>query len=134
MSKPRYIWWSYAKAMIRQYPELKREYEDIHRQNITASITGMPGGGEASRTTEGVALRQLSPVKQKEFDSVSAAVKATKKMPNGRDRLAVIDLVLWKQKTTIEGAAQRIHCSKETAWRYHRDFVRLVGKCHGLID
>ncbi len=134
MSKPRYIWWSYAKAMIRQYPELKREYEDLHRQNITASITGMPGGGGASRTTEVITLRQLPPVKQKEFDSVSAAVKATQKMPNGRDRLAVIDLVLWKQRTTIEGAAQRVHCSKETAWRYHRDFVRLVGKCHGLID
>lgn len=134
MSRPRYIWWSYAKAMIRQYPDLKQEYEDLHSQNVTASITGMPGGGSATRTTEVIALRQLPPVKQKEFDSVDMAIRTTRRMPNGRDRLKVIDLVLWKAETTIEGAAQRIHCSKETAWRYHRDFVRLVGKCHGLID
>lgn len=120
--------------MIRQYPALKREYEDLHQQNTTAAMTGMPGGGSASRTTEVVTLRQLPPVKQKEFDSVAAAIKTTQKMPNGKERLAVIDLVLWKEESNIEGAAQRIHCSKETAWRYHRDFVRLVGKCHGLID
>ena len=134
MSKPRYIWWSYAKAMVRQYPALKRDYDDLHRQNITASMSGMPGGNSASRTTETVVLRQLPAVKQKEFDSVDSAIKITLKMPNGKERLTVIDLVLWKEETTIEGAAQRIHCSKETAWRYHRDFVRLVGKCHGLID
>lgn len=120
--------------MIRQYPDLKREYEDLHRQNTTANMNDTPGGGSASRTTEIVALRQLPPVKQKEFDSVETAVRITRKMPNGTDRLAVIDLVLWKAETTIEGAAQKIHSSKETAWRYHRDFVRLVGKCHGLID
>ena len=134
MSKPRYIWWSYAKAMVRQYPDLKREYEDLHRQKVTASMTGMPGGGSASRTTEMVTTRQLSPVKQREYDAVDQAVKKTRRMKNGHDRLLIISLVYWKDQLTIEGAALRIPCSKETAWRYHRDFVRLVGKCHGLID
>ena len=77
MSKPRYIWWSYAKAMVRQYPALKRDYDDLHRQNITASMSGMPGGNSASRTTETVVLRQLPAVKQKEFDSVDTAIKVT---------------------------------------------------------
>lgn len=134
MSKPRYIWWSYAKAMIRQYPGLKEEYENLHQQNITASITGMPRGGSATRTTETISLRQLPPSKQKEFDAVDQAIKHTKKMPNGKERLKVISLVYWKAALTIEGAAQKIPCSKETAWRYHRDFVRLVGKSYGLID
>ena len=134
MSTPRYIWWSYAKAMIRQYPSLKTEYEDLHRQNVTASMTGLPGGGSASRTTEKVALRQLPAIKQREFDAVDMAIQVTRKMPNGRDRMKVISLVYWKEGLTIEGAAQRIPCSKETAWRYHRDFVRLVGKKYGLTD
>ena len=134
MSTPRYIWWSYAKAMIRQYPLLKTEYEDLHRQNVTASMTGLPGGGSASRTTEKVALRQLPAIKQREFDAVDMAIQATRKMPNGKDRMKVISLVYWKEGLTIEGAAQRIPCSKETAWRYHRDFVRLVGKKYGLTD
>ena len=134
MSKPRYIWWSYAKAMVRQYPNLKREYEDLHRQKVTASMTGMPGGGSAYRTTETVATRQLSPVKQKEFDAVEKAITKTKRQNNGKERLTVIELVLWKEATTIEGAAQKLYCSKETAWRYHRDFIRLVGCCYGLVD
>lgn len=133
MSKPRYIWWSYAKAMIRQYPHLKKEYEDIHEQKITASISGMPGGGGASRATENITLRQLPGIKQREFDAVDLAVRYTKNMPNGKDRLKIISLVYWKECITIDGAAQRIPCSKETAWRYHRDFVRLVGKSYGLL-
>ena len=59
MSSPRYGWWSYAKAMIRAYPQLHREYEQLHSQKVTASISGMPGGGGASRTTEDIALRRL---------------------------------------------------------------------------
>ena len=134
MSKPRYIWWSYAKAMIRQYPELKEEYDDLHRQNTTAPMSGMPGGGGASRTTEVITLKQLAPAKQKEFDAVDQAILRTRKMTNGKERLKIISLVYWKERLTIEGAAMRIPCSKETAWRYHRDFVRLVGKNHGLTD
>lgn len=132
MSKPRDIWWSYAKGMIRQYPELKKELDDLHRQNVTASLTGMPGRGSASRTTEVVCLRQLDSVKQREFDAVEQAIRITRKMPNGKDRLKIIDMVHWTASMTIEGASMLIPCSKETAWRYHRDFVRLVGKCYGF--
>lgn len=134
MSKPRDIWWSYAKAMIRQYPDLKREYEDLHRQKVTADTSSITRGGGASRTTEMVSMRQLSPSKQKEFDAVDLAIRMTGKMPNGKERIKIISLVYWNERLTIEGAAMRIPCSKETAWRYHRDFVRLVGKNHGLTD
>lgn len=135
MSKPRYIWWSYVRGMIRQYPELKKEYEDLHRQNVTASFDGIPGGGDASRTVENVSLRQLSETKQKELDAVEAAIRLTRAMKNGSERLKVVSLVHWeKRKLTLEGAAQVVHCSKETAWRHHRDFLRLVGKCYGFKD
>ena len=134
MSKPRYIWWSYAKGMIRQFPELKEEYDDLHRQNVTACMTGVPGGGSASRTTEVVAMRQLPPIKQREYDAVDQAIRETQKMPNGKYRLKIIKLVYWTSSMTIEGAAMEIPCSKETAWRYHRDFVRLVGKNYGLTE
>ena len=134
MSKPRYIWWSYAKGMIRQYPHLKKELADLHEQKVTASASGVPGGGGASRTTENVTLRQLSGTLQKEFDAVDLTVKQTRRMKNGKYRMQVISLVYWTEQLTIEGAAMRIPCSKETAWRYHRDFVRLVGKNYGLTD
>ena len=129
MSSPRYGWWSYAKAMIRSYPQLHREHEALHSQKITASISGMPGGGSASRTTEDVALRRLPGIKQREHDAVAAAIERMKGKSYGKDVLKLIDLVFWKQRCNVTGAAMHINCSKTTAFRYHREFILLVGKC-----
>ena len=129
MSSPRYGWWSYAKAMIRAYPQLHREYEQLHSQKVTASISGMPGGGGASRTTEDIALRRLPGTKQAEHDAVAKAIELTKGKVYGKDALKLIDLVFWKQRCTVTGAAVRLNCSKTTAFRYHREFIQLVGTC-----
>lgn len=71
MSKPRYHWWAYAKAMVRQ---------------------------------------------------------------NGDIRLALIDLVFWKQSHKLDGAAMKLYISEQTARRYHKEFIWLVGFCYGLED
>lgn len=134
MSKPRYGWWSYAKHMVRQYPKLKQEYEMLHKQRISAQITGMPGAKVVSRSTENTALRQLPPARQRELDAVQKAIEKTKLMSTGQDRLAVVDIVLMKGTHNIAGAAMKIHVSEVTANRYHSDFVRLVGFCYGLED
>ena len=107
MSKSREIWWSYAKAMIRQYPELDH------------AVGAQP---------------QLSATKQKEYDAVMKAVEITNQMPNGKTRMAIIELVLWKQACTVEQAAARLYVSEPTAKRYHGAFIRLVGNCYGLTD
>lgn len=60
MSKPRYRWWGYIRNVIRAYPELKREYESLHQQSVTACLSGMPGSGEASRGTENIAIRHIT--------------------------------------------------------------------------
>ncbi len=135
MSKPRYHWWSYAKAMIRLYPELKREYDAIHTPQTTHSIENVCGGrGCISRSTEICALRQLPPARQREYDAVSKAIELTKKRQNGDSRLTLIDMVYWKCSTNIAGAALRLFVDERTAKRYHGDFVRLVGFCYGLED
>lgn len=134
MSKPRYGWWSYAKYMVRKYPELKKEYDALHAQRITASITGIPGGGSLSDPTAATALRQLPPARQREYDAVRKAIEKTKLLKTGQERLAVIDMVLWKRTHKIDGAALRINVSEKTATNYHSDFIRLVGFCYGLED
>lgn len=134
MSKPRYGWWSYAKYMVRKYPELKREYNALHSQRITAAVTGMPSGGGLSDPTAITALRQLPPARQREYDAVRKAIEKTKLMKTGQERLAVIDLVLWKGTHNIDGAALKINISEKTATNYHSDFIRLVGFCYGLED
>lgn len=105
MSKPREIWWSYAKAMIRQYPRISQ-------------AAGAPC--------------QLSATKQKELDAVNQAIEITAQKINGKDRLAVIDYLFYQQGFTLDQAATRLYISEGTARRYHRDFVRLVGECYGL--
>lgn len=134
MSKPRYGWWSYAKYMVRKYPALKREYDSIHSQSITANTARLPGSRSVSRSTESTALRQLPRARQRELDAVQKAIDRTKLMETGRERLAVINMVLWRGSHKIDGAALAIHISETTATRYHSDFIRLVGFCYGLED
>ena len=65
MSTPRYNWWPFVLNMIKDYPKRKMDYDDLHDQTVTASITGMTGGGSASRKTENTALRQLPAQEQR---------------------------------------------------------------------
>ena len=77
MSKPRYDWWGYVKGMIRRYPQLKEEYEELHRQAMRVDYSGMPRGGGSHRATEDLALRALPASKQREFDAVRKAIEST---------------------------------------------------------
>lgn len=134
MGKPRYDWWPYVKGMIRRYPKLKEKHGDLHSQSVVASLSGMPSGTSVSRSTENAALRELPTTEQREFEAVRKAIETTERYANGLDRLRIINLVLWKQTHTLEGAALRVPCSIATAKRYHGEFIRLVAKHYGLMD
>ena len=134
MSKPRYKWWGHARAIIRGYPELVREYEDLHQQKVTPSYTGMPGSSDGGRTTEEIALRQLPACLQKEYDAVTMAIEKTRMMPSGDERIQLISLAYWEKSIKLEDAAFRLHIHAQTAKNWHGDFVRLVGKNMGWMD
>lgn len=81
--------------------------------------------------------RELNKTEQSEFDAVKAAIEITERMADGRKRLEVIDLTLWKSTHTIAGAALLIPCHKNTAQRWRSKFIREVAKnfrCDGLIS
>lgn len=134
MSNPRYIWWSYAKSIVKSYPALRKEYDALHLQNISFDPERIPGGNSLSRRTENIALRQLPPAKQANYDAVTKAIEQTQILPNGDARLQVIDMVFWKQSHTLDGAAYKIGYSYDHCKRFHRDFIRLVGFNRGLED
>lgn len=134
MSKPRYKWWGYIKNVIRAYPSLKKEYESLHEQSVTANMSGMPGGGDVSRGTESIALRELPRAKQSEYDAVRKAIAITELMRTGTDRLKLMDMVFWKNSHTLQGAAMAINVSYETAVEYHRDFIMISAYFRDLID
>jgi len=134
MSKPRYGWWGYVKNMIRRYPSLKMEYEDLHSQSVTARYSCLPRTEGTDRRTEAISIRELPSTKQREFEAVRCAIETTKGYANGKERLAVIDMVLWRRSHTIDGAAMAIPCSWRVACQWHGDFIRLVAKNYGLLD
>ena len=71
-----------------------------------------------------------------EFEAVRLAVEETERMPNGRARLQVVEMVLWKRTHTLDGAALQIPCGYETAKRWLQGFIRATAKnfcCDGLI-
>lgn len=134
MSKPRYKWWGYIKAVIRAYPNLQREYEDLHEQSITAKMSGMPGGGGVSRGTEDIAVRELPYTKQREYEAVRRAVEHTKQFRNGKERLEIIDLMYWKNSHTLAGAGLKVGYGYDRAKQIHKEFVVAVATYYGLLD
>lgn len=134
MSKPRERWWGYVKNMIRAYPALKQQYDALHTQTVTADLSGLPRGGGAARTTEMIALRQLPPGDQRDYEAITKAIEITRQMPNGNTILKIIDLVYWKGRCDLDGAAEAVHVAEITAKRYHGDFIRLVWRCYRKIN
>ncbi len=134
MSKPRYPWWGYARNMIRAYPARKKEYEQLHEQSVTANMSGMPGGGDVSRGTEDVAIRELPHTRQREYEAVKRAIEVTQRQWNGKERLRIIELVYWKRSHTLDGAAFAVGYGYDRARQLHGEFVRLVAANYGLMD
>lgn len=115
MSKPRYIWWGYVKNMIRRYPSLKIKYP------YTNGMKAVP-------------ICELPSTEQREVEVVRRAIETTENYVNGQERLAIIDMALWKGSHTLEGAAMQIPCSAKLAKQWHGDFIRLVAGFYGLMD
>lgn len=135
MSKPRYDWWGHIQNVIRAYPSLKKEYDALHQQSVTANLSGMPGSGCVSRGTESVAIRELPRPKQIRYEAVKSAIEATERLKNGKERLNMVKAAYWSnKKVTLAGAAYEINVSYDTAVNYHRDFVMLVAYFKGEID
>lgn len=133
MSKARHNWYGYVQNMIRDYPRYCAQLDALHQQSVTANYSGMPRGGAASRTTEAIALRELSETEQHQYDSVRLAIEQTKNMPDGEDRLRMVSMVFWKRSHTLGGAAMVLNVSFSTAKRWKKSFVNSVANFYGLF-
>ena len=133
MSTPRYDWWPYVKGMIRRYPDLCLKEAALHDMAITANISGMPGGGGRTDKTADAALRTLPEVNRRELEAVRAAIRHIEGLPNGKERMRLVNLYYWKRSHTLFGAAAAVHVSDRTALRWNREFVMQVAENFGLL-
>ena len=70
-----------------------------------------------------------------EREAVVKALEQTKAMPDGEQRLAIIEMMYIEKTHTLAGAALRIPCSERTARRWHGQFLWAVAnnfKCDKL--
>lgn len=128
VSKPRYRWWGYVKACIRNYPALCADIKELHSQSLTASADSMPRSCGATRKTEQIATQELPRQEQREYDAVRNAVETTKTRHDGSNRMRMIKMVYWDRSHTLQGAAQVIHASEPTVKRWNGEFIRMVAK------
>lgn len=121
--------------MIRDYP---LRYEELQRRRFPRIVvtydTICRAGSETSRQTERLAMTELPTVAMREYEAVRLAISQTLQLNGGKERLHLIDIVFWRRTHTLQGAAIRCHVSYDTAVRWHREFICLVGVNFGLID
>jgi hypothetical protein len=134
MSKPRYHWWAYVRAMVRLYPrrlaELRRRQEAI----ITPNYSAMPRGSEASRTTENLGLATLGPTIDREVAAVGSAIHDTHKRKDGDMRLALVNMVYWEQTHSLPDASRALNISDGTGRNWNAEFMYLVAKYAGVYS
>ena len=122
-------WRVYAINSMRDYYRYKAMKKAAQSTRITAQYNKGKGGSGISRTTESAAMRTgLTRQQEKELDAVERAIGSTRRGPDGKIRVKVVELVYFRGSHTIEGAAQIVHVSYKTAWRWTDNFIRLVGK------
>lgn len=128
MSKPRYKWWGYVKNVIRAYPGLKAQLEELQRQSTIAAYGPVSGHSGTGRPAEQAAMKLLPSPEQREYEAVEAAIRETKQLPDGETRLKIIEMVFWRRSHTLQGAAMQVHMSYASAKRRHNDFICLVAE------
>lgn len=120
-------WRARARNAVRRYPVLQQMETELRTGSITPTYNGMPHSTQATRKTEILALRELSPNDRRDLEAVRKALQRLKRYKKNYDlRLQIIDIVYWKQTHTIEGAALLIHVSQDTARLWDRDFINMV--------
>ena len=133
MSRPRYIWWSYVQGMVRKYPERAAALGDLHAVGMTARYDAEPGGSGPGRTTEAVAMRQLPPTEQREYDAVRRALaQLSAAQTYGPQLLELVRLVYWDRTHRLYAAARQLHISERTAQRWNMTLIYCVAAYFGI--
>ena len=134
MGKPKDDWFTSAVWAVRNYPNRKKEYEELHTQSVGSDSSGMPKSSDVSRTIENIALREMAPMKQLEYDAVTRAITVTKLLPDGEKRVEMIDKMYWRgKKMNIDDVIYPVGIAEATGKRWHGAFIRLVGEFMGYI-
>lgn len=135
MSKPRYYWWGYVRAMVRNYPVLKASLEELHEVKVTAAYgIGVGGGGGVGRPTEQAAIRELPTTQQREYEAVKRALAFYGEKAYGEDFLRFVNLYYWQRRGTLSAVSRRLNYSPITVRRWNQLLIKAIARNYGLLD
>ena len=134
MSKPRYRWWGYVKAVIRAYPALAKVMQEPIYTATTARYSAQPPQGGSGRSLECAVIKRLTGRDVEEYEAVSAAIQATERLPNGAARLKIIDLVYWQGTHTLAGAGYQVGYGERQTRKFNGEFIRMVAQNLKLME
>lgn len=135
MSRPRHWWHGNVCRVIAAYPHIRLRVQDMERQKLTASFSGMPHGGGSARSVEDIALRTVSSREYSDYIAVGLAIDEALTWADGKDVLDVVRLYDWERSAmTFELIAYKLHISERTARRMHGRFVYCVAKKLGYTQ
>lgn len=64
--------------------------------------------------------------------AIEKTIEETAKLPNGNDRLKVVDVVLFTKTKTVEGVAIDVNYSERTVQSWINSFINAVGRNAGF--
>lgn len=129
----KYVWWGYAKNMVRVYPQRVAQYEDLIAMSVTPSLSGLPRSS-TPRDAVGELIAQAQDEPQyKEYWAVKRALEICEAL--GPDFKVFVRLYYWTlPHHQIWQIADQLHYSPETIRKWNKRLLYNVARERGLYD
>ena len=129
MGKAKNTWYQRAVQLIRLYPALSSRRDSLDGGRITANYSASQGYFiGATRKTENLVLRQLSPIDDLSLSIVQAAIDEILTEVYGELTMEIIRHVDWDKDCTLDAIQSKLPISRRTAQRYRGRFLKLVAR------
>lgn len=134
MSKP--DWWTHCMLIVKRYPVTEKKLRSLQSEAppVSPQLSGMPHSSAASRKTEEAALRAApGETELRQYAAVARALEITRSYPNGSQRVRIVELLIWQESHTVEGAAAVVGYSAAAVKEFRAAFLGLVAVLLGFV-
>lgn len=129
MGKPRCKWWGYIRRVLRAYPYLRKELDELQKPMQSKGEQVCRGSGVGRPVEMMAAVTLPDRQEQLELEAVEKAMSEVDEISN-----KLVEMVFFKGTHTLEGAAQRLFISYRTARRRQAWFICSVAENLGLTE
>lgn len=129
----KYVWWGYAKSLVRLYPERKKEYEEMLLPQGPV-IDGMPHGTHSGDVIGAKLANIERTAAYKDYSAVHSALEICKGIND--HFMDFVTLYYWtpRWRYSLEDVADELFYSPETIRKWNKRLLYAVAHNRGLMD